>query len=295
MKLGKTARGIIWMILAQIVFVTTWTAIKTLGKRLPLFEIIFFRAFFSSLILLPLTHWRIGTFRGHDWITIFLRSLTGVAAMIAAFYTMIHIELGNAATLLNTLPIFVAILAPSLLGEPFRRRQFLFVLIAFAGILFILKPDAELVQGNSLIGLLAGFLAALAMLCLRKLRHTDNVLTITLHFTLFTALVCLPFMLRHFIWPTREEWFWLAFIGFFVTFAQLFMARAYHFGRASTIAPFAYISVIGSYIAGLVFFTEVPDLLSAIGSAVVIVGGVGVMLTAPPAQHIPGSTPGART
>ncbi len=291
----RTTTGIILMCLSQILFVCSWTTIKIVGQRLPLFEIILFRALFSLIILAPLTHWHMGTFRGVGWITIFLRSLTGMAAMILAFYAIIHIEIGNASTLFNTLPIFVAILAPALLGESFRWIQFALVLVAFGGIALILKPDADVFQGISLYALLAGFLAALSMICIRRLRRTDSVLTITLHFTLFTFVVSLPFAISHFIWPTPKEWALLILIGVVVTFAQIMLTRAYHFGRAATIAPFSYVSVIGAYVAGLLFFSEIPDWLSLVGAVIVVIAGIGVMLAAPAEQKVPGSTPGART
>lgn len=283
------------MLAAEICFVAAWTAIKKMGQRLPLFEIIFFRAFFSLLILLPLTRWRLHTFRGRDLCTLFLRAITGYAAMILAFYAIINIEIGDAVALFNTLPIFVALMSPALLGEPFRKLQLAFIAVAFAGVIIVLKPSSDIFAGASLYALIAGFLAALAMICIRKLGATDSPLIITLYFTAFSAIASLPVAASDFILPTVAEWAWLAFVGLAVTFGQLFMTKAYKFGTAATISPFGYASVIGSYIAGLFFFSEIPDHQSIVGAFVIIASGIGIMLAAPPRQCVPGSTPGART
>ena len=283
------------MLAAQLLFVAVWSAIKYLGGRLPLFELIFFRAAISLAILLPLTHWRHKSFKGHGWITLFLRAFFGFLAMTFGFYAITHMEMGNAISLFNTFPIFVALLAPSLLDESFSRLQFVFVLVAFVGIAMILKPNTDILQGASIYPLLAGILAALSMICIRKLGRTDSVLIITLYFTAFTAMASAPLAAIQFVRPTASEWSYLIFIGVAVTFAQLFLARAFKHAAASTIAPFSYISVIGSYIVGLLLFSEMTDLWSAAGAAIIIAAGIGVMLSAPPKQRVPGSIPAVRT
>ena len=98
----------------------------------------------------------------------------------------------------------------------------------------------------------------------------------------------------NFVWPSSAEWGWIIFVGVTITFAQLFMAKAYSYGRASTIAPLGYLTVIGSYITGVIIFSEIPDILSIVGAAIIVLSGVGVMIFAPAKQRIPGSTPGAR-
>jgi len=197
-------------------------------------------------------------------------------------------------TLFNTLPIFVALLAPALLGEAFGRLQFALIIVAFVGITVVLKPDENILQGVSIYALLAGLMAALSMICIRKLRATDSIFIITLYFTIFTTVVSAPLAFMNFVRPTAVEWGWLVFIGVAITFAQLFMTKAYRLGDASTIAPFSYASVIGAYAAGLLFFSEIPDIWSIIGAAIIVAGGIGIMIAAPKAQRVPGSTPGAR-
>lgn len=285
MSAQNILRGIVWMLAAETVYVACWCAIKMLGSRLPLFEIVFFRAFFSVLILAPLTWVRVGSFRFHNLRSLLMRSFFGYVAMFCSFYAMIHLNMGNASTLINTMPVFVAIFAPFLAAEPFSRRQFLFILLAFAGIALILKPDAGIIERTALVGLFSGIASALAMIGLRKLHATDGTLIITFYFTAFSAACSLPLAVRDFVMPTPSEWAWLVLIGAVITFAQLFMTRAYKFGHASSIAPFAYSAVILSYVAGLVFFGEIPDGWSIVGTAIIVASGVGVMLTAPIARH----------
>jgi len=294
MILSKITKGILCMVVAQSIFVLAWTVIRYVGKTLPVFEITFFRAAISLAILLPLTHIKHGSLKGKSWATLTLRSVTGFIAMVLSFYAMINMEFGNAVTLFNTLPIFVALLAPSLLGEPFRRNQFILVIIAFVGIITMLRPDKGIFDIASLCALLAAFLAAIAMTSIRKLRKTDSIFIITLYFTAFTTIMSAPFAFMNFVWPTSIQWLCLIYIGVSVTFAQLLLAHAYHLGKASIIAPFSYVSVLGSFTIGILFWGELPDLTTTIGAIVVVVAGIAVMLVSAPTQKVPGSTPGVR-
>lgn len=273
--------GILWMVAAQLLFVAAWTSVKVLGARLPVFELVFFRAFISLLVLILLAILRERSIKGKNYRALLFRSVFGFIAMTLAFYAMIEMEIGNAATLFNTLPIFVAILAPVLLGESFSIRKLILVIAAFAGIALILKPDIDIIRGISLLALVAGFLGALAMIYVRKLADTDSPLIITLYFTAVTTAGSAPMAALDFVPPTIPEWTWLVLIALALTFAQLFMTKAYTYGHASTIAPFSYVSVIGAYVSGLLFFGEVPDAFSIIGAAVIIGSGIGIMLSSP--------------
>lgn len=278
---SRTTKGILWMITAQISFVAVWAAVKLVGGRLPLFEVILFRSLLSLIILAPLTYLHEGTLRGSSWQNLFLRGFFGFLAMIFLFYSMIHMNMGNASTLYNTMPIFVAILAPALLGERFNKKRFIFILLSFVGVGMILKPDQNVLNGASVYALLAGLCMAIAMIHIRKLHKTESTLIITLYFTLFCTLGSLPVAVQDFLWPNADEWMWLAFIGIVVTFGQISLTRAFRYGSASTISPLTYVSVMGSYVAGITFFSEVPDMWSAVGACVVIASGVGIMLIAP--------------
>jgi len=273
--------GISWMVAAQILFALSWAAIKFLGTRLPLFEIVFFRGFISFLIILLLTLWKERTLRGTNYTALFFRSFFGYLSMLLAFYSMIKVDIGNASVLFNTLPIFVALLATPILGEAFSLRKLILIVIAFVGIAIILRPDQDILSGSAVYALIAGFMGALAMLFVRKMAVSDSSLTITLYFTAFTTVCSAPFAFTKFVPPTLPEWGWLLMIGISLTGAQIFMTHAYKFGHASTIAPFSYVSVIGAYVAGLLFFDEVPDIWSGIGAAIIILSGIGIMLTKP--------------
>ena len=264
------------MIAAQLTFALAWIAIKYLGENIPLFEIIFFRSLIGLLVTAPLTYFRTGTLKGKNYPLLLLRGLTGLLAMIGAFYAMIHMNIGDAALLFNTAPLFVAILAPIFLKEKITKFTFLWIAVAFIGLALILKPTSGLLEFPALIALLAGFIISVTIISIRKLHKTDGALTITLYFSIFITVCSAPFALSDFVFPSGNQWILIIIVGVFVTFAQLLLTQAFKYAPASAIAPFGYMSVLFSYIFGIILWAEIPDYLSIIGTILVITGGVAV-------------------
>jgi len=291
----NTFKGVLFMTLAQIFFMSVWSAIKSIGAHMSPMEVAFFRGFFSLIVLIPMMLIRGNSFRGKDKKSLILRTLFGYAAMLLAFYTVAHMKIGNAVTIFNIQPIFIAMLAPMMIKEPLLKKQMTFICIAFIGIALIIKPSSGLLQNPvSLMALVASILAAFAMVFLRKLSKTDSIWTVTFYFTVFTTCASAILAFSHIVLPTSKDFALLIYIGFAVTFAQLFLTKAYRYASASTISPFGYTSVIMSYLVGMFFFSERPDLISILGACIVMVSGIGVILTAPKKSLAPGTISGAR-
>ncbi len=288
------ASGIIHMIIAQFLFVSAWATIKSIDATFPLFEITFFRGIIAVLLLAPVMKIKYRGFSGKNTKVLFMRALFGFGGLTASFYAMRHMALGNSTTLFNTLPIFVSILAPFLLNERLNKLQLIFVIMAFIGVLFVIQPDQSMFSPIALISLSSGLLAATAMICVRKLKDTDPPIRITFYFTAFVCLASIPLMWPVFTIPTGMQLIKLIYIGISTTFGQVLMANAYRFGNAAIIAPFSYAAVIGSYVVGILLFSEIPNTYSIIGAVIVVLSGIFIMLSTKKLQRIPGSTPGMR-
>ncbi len=259
------------MILAEFIFACGWAMIKWVGGRMPVFEVVFFRALLSLIILVLIMFWRGSSFYGKNHKLLFLRSVFGFLGIVTSFFAMIKMNLGNASILLNTFPLFVAIFAPIFIREKFSRINFIFVTLAFVGIIFIIKPTHHIFENVAFLGLLSGICASFSVLAVRRLTLTDTSSVITFYFTLFTSIASIPFIINKFVMPTTFEWMLLLGIGFAVTIGQLLMTKAYSYANAAIISPFAYISVILAYIFSIVIWNQVPDILSIVGGTLVII------------------------
>jgi len=273
-----TTYGIILMILTTICIATGWVGVKILGERLPTAEIVCFRSVVGLLILIPATYIRTKSLKGKNKRLLVIRGVTGFIGMMLAFYAMIQMNLGDASMLLNTYPLFVALLAPFFLKEASNPRVFALAIAAFVGIGFILKPTWDILNGGAFAALAAGISVAFAMIAIRKLHSTDNTWIIATWFTAIVAMGSLPFLIIGFVRPTFSEWLIIALTGFILTLSQIFVTKAYRYAKASIIAPFSYLAVIWSYLFDILIWKYVPDIWSAIGSAIVISAGVGILM-----------------
>jgi len=273
-------RGIIYMLAATFCLATGWVRIKFAGERLPTAEVVCLRSLVGLPLLIPIVAKRAGSFWGHNHKLLLLRGLAGLIGMFCGFYGMVHLNLGDASMLLNTFPLFVALLAPFLLKEATHPRVYLFTAIAFVGIGCIMRPTTEIINVAALIGLAAGLFVALAMIAVRKLRATENTWVITLWFSMVVFVGALPFMLMDFVMPTPSEALMLLVAGSILTMSQLFVTKAYGYATAATIAPFAYAAVIWSYGLDVLVWDFVPDFWSIVGSCIVIASSIGTMFLA---------------
>lgn len=66
MTFSPIARGIFFIVTNELIFVVAWCAIKIVGRRIPLFEITFFRSAIPLLFLFPMARWKHGSLRGKN-------------------------------------------------------------------------------------------------------------------------------------------------------------------------------------------------------------------------------------
>ena len=117
----------------------------------------------------------------------------------------------NAIVLQYAGSVYVAILAPRMLGEPTDRADWYFLLVVMAGISLFFMDNLSL-QGFTgiLVGMVGSIFWAGATLFLRKTRGGSTAWPIALG-NFMAAGICLPFMLRQV--PSSMDWIGLAGLG----------------------------------------------------------------------------------
>jgi drug/metabolite transporter (DMT)-like permease len=117
--------------------------------------------------------------------TLGLRGLLGYGAVSCYFASVQRLPLGDAVILQYSHPVFVALIAPFLLGERTGRWHWWLLLAAFAGVALIVQPHGS-VRSGSLVGLTGSLLSGLAYMTVRSLSRTEHPLTILIWFPALT-------------------------------------------------------------------------------------------------------------
>jgi drug/metabolite transporter (DMT)-like permease len=274
----KLSLGILMMLLAELCFTLLWASVKHVGIQLPVFQIAFFRGLVSVIVIGSIMVAKRISFGINNKSAMLGRCVLGYAAMLLSFFSLTKIGIGNAVTLLHTSPIFVALLSPILLKEKTRKPLFKWILIAFAGVILVLRPNAEILQDYSVLALLSGMLAAVVYITIRHLHISDNTFTITFYFTLFVCVASLPFMIFQFETPSKEGWIVMLGAGIFGTLAQLLMTYAYKYGPANILTPFNNAAILFSFLIGWFVWGETPTLIEIIGASLIITAIIAISL-----------------
>jgi drug/metabolite transporter (DMT)-like permease len=178
-------------------------------------------AFISASLLLLKKSFRIHNKR--SWI---LRGVSGAIAMIL-YYIAIHMTSSGRATLLvNTYPLFVAILGFLIFKEKISRNSIVSLGFCTAGVLFVLNDGSHYNIYGDLIALSSGIASGFAIHFIRQSRQTDSSLVIYLSPCLF-GLLMLPLTYGEFGNIHPRGLVLLFSIGLLSFLAQFFMTYGY--------------------------------------------------------------------
>ena len=281
-------KAIKYMLIASFLFALMGVAAKELSDKLSTIEIVFFRNVFGVFfILFSIYKSPLNQLGGKFWLLIF-RGVAGFSALLFFFYNIANIPLGEAMTFSKTSTIFTAVLAYFLLKEKLGIKGWLGVFVGFIGIIFITEFDGSTLKKTDYLGILSGVGAALAYTSVRELRKFYDSRAIVLSFmtigtigplilmivSSFYSNSSLDFMLGSFVMPQPDDWIYIILLGFFATFAQIYMTKAYSFAKAGIIGTISYSNILFSIILGLILGDNFPSILIVFGILLIILSGL---------------------
>lgn len=268
------AKGALWALLAVVTATLMTVAIRLASVEVNSRMIVFLRSAGGLLLclgaLILIRRLRSEVRFSVPLLHIWRGSLMGVSTQLG-FYTIAHIPLTTSTVLFATAPIFAAALLIALRREVFSWDRSVAILIGFAGILIVMRPDSSGVSYVMLAGIGSAMLFGLALISSRGLANKDGAFSAFVSSSFMTMLISLPLVAP--IWALPESNFIWAVI---IVVAVASMARniadiqAYRLADASILAPISYLRFITLTAAGYFLFSETPDAWTIIGGGVII-------------------------
>ena len=276
--------GILFILGAALSFAFMNLFVNLAGE-LPVMQKVFFRNLVSAgvvfvLLLFTKEKFRIKSKECLLWL--FLRAAVGFIGVILNFYAIDAIGSISDASILNKLsPFFAILFSVFLLKEKPRAYEVAFVVLAFAGAMFVVKPTFTMQSLPAVSGFLSGACAGFAYTCVRVLgvKGERGMMTV-FFFSAFSTLVALPFFIAFYEPMTPFQWASLLLAGVSATGGQFFITAAYRFAPAKEIAVFDYSQVLFAAVLGFLFLDQLPDLFSLAGYGIIIGAAVGKQLLA---------------
>lgn len=282
-------RGILFMLLASLSFAFMGGFAKVVSQKFAGVEVTFFRNIFG-VVLIGFSIYKSPLKQiGGKPILLFFRGAMGFLALLAYFYIIAYMPLGEVVTYNKTSPIFVAIFAYIFLGEKLNRWAIFAILLGFIGIVMIAQPQGGSFDKYDVLGIFSGLGAALAYTSIRELRTYYDTRAIVMSFMgvgtiaplilmIITPYInppkLLDFMFAPFIMPHGIEWFYLTMMGLSATFSQIMMTKAYEYTKAGIVGTISYSNIVFAIIIGVALGDSLPNILTVIGIVLVISSGL---------------------
>jgi drug/metabolite transporter (DMT)-like permease len=202
----------------------------------------------------------------------------GVAVGVTAvlyIYAIQHTTAANASLLVNSAPIYIAIISPWFLREARPKYTFLSLILLMVGVVLITNLTQLSFDLASLDGIMAGFLSGLTysttFMLSRRLRGKVSSFTQTLWGSGVAALILTPFVFKV-PWPVIVDNLPVLVplgvvtlgISSFVYYIALQRLKAQVVSNTAILEP-----VSGVFI-GLLIFQEVPGVLGVVGIVLIL-------------------------
>jgi drug/metabolite transporter (DMT)-like permease len=185
----------------------------------------------------------------------------------------------------KTEPIFTALLAFFLLKEKLKFSSYVAILIGFFGVVILSGMEWNLLHA---MGILTGFLSALAYISVRNLSPFYDERTIVLSFMICGSVIPLILMIsgHFFVFETLEPFFtpfvvpslidfvWIILMGIAAAFGQIYMTRAYFYAKAGIVSAVSYSVVLFATIFGIILGDTLPTLTVLFGGAMIVLSGI---------------------
>ena len=268
--------AVAWMLFASFSFGSMNALVKWTSAEVDVWTTVFVRSLVIAFTIYIIARIAKVDLVVHDRKNMAFRCFTGLAAMILYFSALGLIPIGQAVTLQYTNPLFVALLSGFFLSERVHPQVWVLATVSFVGIVLIVSPDLRTIEKDALLALGSGFFAGVAYLYVRRLKATEEALSIVFWFAAFsvvaTALPAIPSL----AYVISDPILMLALVGIGVGAGagQVGLTYAFHRANAAWVSAFSYLTVIVATAYGYLLFNEILDTRDIIGGIMIICSGI---------------------
>lgn len=267
--------GITLSLLEVICTIIIASLVKLIAGDLSVLMVLFFRYLFCIplLMITAIQQRKYNALKINSKFGLIIRTLTGIGSFGCLFAALQFIDLSLMTILLQTMPLFVVLLAPIIIKEFVGWFRSFLALFGFIGVMLILNPiEKDWVNFGIVLGIFSPFFGAVMTIFVRRLGKTDHPATTALWYNIFAALifllVCLIFEIK---WPDfNQTLIILTVIGLVSSLQQICLAYSLKFAPASLLAPLRYVSVPIGILVGVFYFNENLSINFFLGTSIIV-------------------------
>ncbi len=282
------AKAIGWTLVSVLTFALTAWAGRECGKHMTAMNMVFYRNFISLIILL-VAFWWLGIslkslWTERPWMQ-WGRALVHFAGQWSWMSALLLIPLIELISLEFTFPLWVALLAPLLLGEQLTKPRIFAAVMGFLGVLIIIMGPTILSGGKVAPSFNLGTAMALScavffcfnMIGTRYLTRYDGALTILMFMVVNHSIMAFVLGYQTIRWPQGALWFWVMMLGVCSLIAHFALAKALVYADTVVVAPLDFLRIPLMVILGVMVYNETLQPIVLVGTLLVLAGnGVNI-------------------
>ena len=270
---STTIQAAIWMTGTIISFSAMAVSGREISFELDTFEIMMYRSIIGLIIVLSLAR----LLKTHQEITTqnlslhFFRNLSHFTGQNLWFYALTLIPFAQLFAFEFSVPLWVMLAAPFLLGERLTNIRIISILVGFIGILIVTRPWLAGLAPGIIPAALCAIGFACSVIFTKQLTQKVSITCILFWLTsmqLLMAVICAGYD-GDISLPSSSNFIWIIIIGIGGLLAHFCITKALQLAPATVVTPidFCRLPVIAAI--GYVFYNEALDIF-IIGGAIII-------------------------
>ncbi|GGB64710.1 DMT family transporter [Blastomonas aquatica] len=205
------------------------------------------------------------------------------AATLTFFSSIFLMPLATAVSIQFMAPLLTAVISAILYRETISPGRWIATLVAFVGVIIVLRPSFADLGWAALLPLAAAFGMSGLMITNARAAGTGSVLLMQFLVAAIAApLLILAATIGHFSgypplqvgWPAAHVFVVCATVAVSASFAHMLIYTATVRGSAAAVAPMVYVQILVAIGIGVIFYGDYPDLVALAGTGVIIASGI---------------------
>ncbi len=209
------------------------------------------------------------------------------------FAALFAMPLAEATALVFLAPIFTALLSGPLLGEKVRPLTWIASVIAFGGVLLILRPNVAELGWVAFLPLGAALLFSLMVIANRASAGQGSALSMQVYMAGIAAPLLVAAALAGHLsgstalavdWPDWTIVARCAAVAVTASIAHWLIFLGTSKAGAALVSPMSYVQLLVAIILGWLLFSDIPDVTTLLGATIIIGAGLALWWQGRPAS-----------
>lgn len=245
--------------------------------------IVMVRNIFALAILMPYIYKNYRNIFTRNKLTInILRASSGFLSMTMWFYAVSMIPIADAVSISFIVPSLTTIFAIIFLKEKINIKNWISIIIGFIGVLIIIRPGFKEFNIAYLLMIVSACFWAISNILTKILSASQQPINVVAYLTTIMTILSVPFGVFYIQPLTIFSIFLLIAMAIISNLSYFLLSKSYSKADLSIVQPFDFTRLIFSALIGYFIFDEKVDLLTIIGSLIILCG----LLIALPKKNI---------